>query len=294
MAKRSKDERRVYDLGVTEDLEALAAQRRSMLARTHLTVGQAFDELRFEYRIGRVHLCRVIGPGVITPFASQKHRAEFRHDVALGIVKLRDAVAAGRAGTWKLRRDGTRSRVKIDHIPDAAFHVVTDWRAIINYVVQEGWTYRSFARLAGCETSQISRLSWGTMLPRLPFGECVLWAVRHVRDRSVVTPQFDSRRSRRARARFSKSESEPPWWLPAPLSREDAAGDPAGRRIAAGEQPNRPARKAYSGKLVLRVSPEVHAAVAAAAEMRGESIDEWASEVLGGAASRSLDTGVGR
>ena len=294
MAKRSKAERRVYDLGVTEDLEALATQRRSMLARTHLTVGRAFDELRFEYRIGRVHLCRVIGPGVVTPFASQKHRAEFRHDVALGIVKLRDAVAAGRAGTWQLRRDGTRSRVKVDHIPDAAFNVVTDWRAIIHYVVQEGWTYRSFARLAGCETSQISRLSWGTMLPRLPFGECVLWAVRHVRDRSVVAPQSESRRSRRARARFSESEPEPPWWLPAPLSREDAAGDSADRRIAAGEQPGRDARKAYSGRLVLRVSPEVHAAVAAAAGMRGESIDDWASEVLGRAASRSMDVGVGR
>ena len=294
MAKRKRDERRIYDLGVTEDLEALAAQRRSMLARTHLAVGQAFDELRFEYRIGRVHLCRVIGPGVITPFASRKHRAEFRHDVALGIVKLRDAIAGGRAGTWKLRRDGTRSRVRIDNIPDAAFNVVTDWRAIINYVVQEGWTYRSFARLAGCETSQISRLSWGTMLPRMPFGECVSWAVRHVHDRSVVTPPSDSRRARRARSRFSENESEPPWWLPPPLSREDAFRESDARRIAAGEQQGRPAREPSPGRLVLRVSPEVHAAVASAAGMRGKSIDEWASEVLGRAAARSSGDGTGR
>ena len=294
MSKRKRDERRIYDLGITEDLEALAAQRRSMLARTHLAVGQAFEELRFEYRIGRVHLCRVIGPGVITPFASQKHRAEFRHDVALGIVKLRDAIADGRAGTWKLRRDGTRSRVRIDNIPDAAFNVVTDWRAIINYVVQEGWTYRSFARLAGCETSQISRLSWGTMLPRMPFGECVSWAVRHVRDRSVVTPPSGSRRARRARSRFSENESEPPWWLPPPLSPEDAFRESDARRTAADGQQGRPAREPSPGRLVLRVSPEVHAAVASAAGMRGKSIDEWASEVLGRAAARSSGDGTGR
>ena len=162
--------------------------------------------------------------------------------------------------------------------------------------------YRSFARLAGCETSQISRLSWGTMPPRMPFGERVSWAVRHVRDRSVVTPSSGSRRSRRARSRFSENESEPPWWLPPPpsredappLSREDALRESDTRRIAAGGQPGRPAREPSSGRLVLHVSPEVHAAIAAAARMRGKSIDEWASEVLGRAASRSMGVGIGR
>ncbi len=43
-----------------------------------------------------------------------------------------------------------------------------------------------------------------------------------------------------------------------------------------GEAPNRP----YSGKLMLRVAPEVHAAVAAAAEVSGKSINQWASDIL--------------
>ncbi|ETX02119.1 MAG: hypothetical protein ETSY1_04755 [Candidatus Entotheonella factor] len=47
-----------------------------------------------------------------------------------------------------------------------------------------------------------------------------------------------------------------------------------------GEPPNKP----YSGNLMLRVSPEVHAAVAAAAEVSGKSINQWASETLSKAA----------
>jgi predicted HicB family RNase H-like nuclease len=42
------------------------------------------------------------------------------------------------------------------------------------------------------------------------------------------------------------------------------------------ETPNRP----YSGKLMLRVPPEVHAGVAAAAEVSGKSINQWATEML--------------
>ena len=34
------------------------------------------------------------------------------------------------------------------------------------------------------------------------------------------------------------------------------------------------------GKLMLRVPPEVHAAVATAAQVRGKSINQWASEAL--------------
>ena len=43
-----------------------------------------------------------------------------------------------------------------------------------------------------------------------------------------------------------------------------------------GQEPNRP----YSGNLMLRVPVEVHAAVAAAAETSGKSINQWAAAVL--------------
>jgi predicted HicB family RNase H-like nuclease len=39
-------------------------------------------------------------------------------------------------------------------------------------------------------------------------------------------------------------------------------------------------QKPYSGKLMLRVPPEVHAAVAAAAEVSGKSINQWAAETF--------------
>jgi len=43
-----------------------------------------------------------------------------------------------------------------------------------------------------------------------------------------------------------------------------------------GQEPNRP----YSGNLMLRVPAEVHAAVAAAAEASGKSINQWAAAAL--------------
>lgn len=43
-----------------------------------------------------------------------------------------------------------------------------------------------------------------------------------------------------------------------------------------GEEPN----KSYSGNLMLRVPPEVHAFVATAAEVSGKSINQWAAEKL--------------
>ena len=49
---------------------------------------------------------------------------------------------------------------------------------------------------------------------------------------------------------------------------------------ARGEAPERPA----SGKLMLRVPPEVHAAAAIAAEAAGTSLNQWAAKVLGDAA----------
>jgi len=39
-------------------------------------------------------------------------------------------------------------------------------------------------------------------------------------------------------------------------------------------------QKPYSGKVMLRVSPEIHASVAIAAKVQGISINQWASEVL--------------
>jgi predicted HicB family RNase H-like nuclease len=39
-------------------------------------------------------------------------------------------------------------------------------------------------------------------------------------------------------------------------------------------------QKPYSGKLMLRIRPEIHAAVATAAELSGQSINQWASDVL--------------
>jgi len=41
---------------------------------------------------------------------------------------------------------------------------------------------------------------------------------------------------------------------------------------------NRPPQKPYSGKLMLRIPPDIHAAVAIAAEVSGKSINQWATE----------------
>jgi predicted HicB family RNase H-like nuclease len=45
---------------------------------------------------------------------------------------------------------------------------------------------------------------------------------------------------------------------------------------ALGQRPN----KLYSGKLLIRVSAEIHAAVAASAEAAGKSLNQWAAETL--------------
>ena len=42
----------------------------------------------------------------------------------------------------------------------------------------------------------------------------------------------------------------------------------------------RPPQKPYSGKLMLRVSPDAHAAVATSAAAHGKSINQWATEIL--------------
>ncbi len=43
-----------------------------------------------------------------------------------------------------------------------------------------------------------------------------------------------------------------------------------------GQKPNKP----YSGNLMIRIPAEVHAAVAAAAEAKGKSINKWAESVF--------------
>jgi predicted HicB family RNase H-like nuclease len=42
----------------------------------------------------------------------------------------------------------------------------------------------------------------------------------------------------------------------------------------------RPAQKPYSGNLMLRINPDIHAAVATASQVQGKSINQWATEVL--------------
>ena len=46
------------------------------------------------------------------------------------------------------------------------------------------------------------------------------------------------------------------------------------------EKLGRAPQKPYSGKLMLRVSPEIHAAVAVAAKVSGKSINQWAAEAF--------------
>ena len=50
------------------------------------------------------------------------------------------------------------------------------------------------------------------------------------------------------------------------------------------ERSGKPAQKPYSGNLMLRVNPEIHAAVAMTSKIAGKSINQWAAEVLGKAA----------
>ena len=54
--------------------------------------------------------------------------------------------------------------------------------------------------------------------------------------------------------------------------------------IAISKETGRPVQRPFSGKLMLRISPDIHAAVATAAEVHGKSINQWASDVLAKAA----------
>ena len=50
--------------------------------------------------------------------------------------------------------------------------------------------------------------------------------------------------------------------------------------IAISEETGRKAQKPYSGKLMLRIPQDVHAAVETAAQIHGKSINQWASDTL--------------
>jgi predicted HicB family RNase H-like nuclease len=49
-----------------------------------------------------------------------------------------------------------------------------------------------------------------------------------------------------------------------------------------GDEPDKP----YSGKLTLRIPPRVHAAIAAAAETSGKSVNKWVADILDQATHR--------
>jgi predicted HicB family RNase H-like nuclease len=51
-----------------------------------------------------------------------------------------------------------------------------------------------------------------------------------------------------------------------------------------GKKPQKP----YSGQIMVRVDPQVHAASALAAELAGKSLAQWAEEKLRDAAARAL------
>lgn len=57
---------------------------------------------------------------------------------------------------------------------------------------------------------------------------------------------------------------------------EEAVNDYIETCNKVGKTPQKP----YSGKLMLRIRPEIHAAVATAAELSGQSINQWAADAL--------------
>lgn len=62
----------------------------------------------------------------------------------------------------------------------------------------------------------------------------------------------------------------------------EAVDDYAETCAKAGKRPQKP----YSGKVMFRISPEVHARAAIAAELSGKSLNEWAEQALAEAAGK--------
>ena len=61
---------------------------------------------------------------------------------------------------------------------------------------------------------------------------------------------------------------------------ESAFKEAVDNYLAACKELKQEPNKSYSGNLMLRIPVEVHAAVAAAAEISGKSINQWAAVVL--------------
>ena len=61
----------------------------------------------------------------------------------------------------------------------------------------------------------------------------------------------------------------------------EAVNDYVDTCAKAGKTPQR----AYSGQLMLRVDPQVHASAAMAAQLSGKSLNQWGEEVLANAAA---------
>jgi predicted HicB family RNase H-like nuclease len=67
----------------------------------------------------------------------------------------------------------------------------------------------------------------------------------------------------------------------------EAVDDYAETCRRAGKAPGKP----YSGKLMLRVSPETHASAALASQLAGKSLNQWGEETLRRQAERELQAG---
>ncbi|MBK6710757.1 MAG: type II toxin-antitoxin system HicB family antitoxin [Chloroflexi bacterium] len=61
---------------------------------------------------------------------------------------------------------------------------------------------------------------------------------------------------------------------------ESAFHDAVDHYLEVCEKIGQPPQRSYSGKLTLRIPPEIHMAVATAAEINSKSINQWATDVL--------------
>lgn len=59
--------------------------------------------------------------------------------------------------------------------------------------------------------------------------------------------------------------------------------------IAACAKIGKEPEKAYSGKVMFRLEPEMHARIAKAAELSGMSLNQWGEKALGGALNRERE-----
>lgn len=69
----------------------------------------------------------------------------------------------------------------------------------------------------------------------------------------------------------------------------EAVDDYLATCAAAGKSPDKP----FSGRVMFRIAPDVHARAALAAELSGKSLNQWAEEALREAAESGLKTTAG-